>query len=362
MPTLKTTREESDIVANTASHTLFAQSVTAYYIPLEMWYTRTIVDKAHRLSTPDLLQSQVTTTTPDDVFYILKSVATRLLTTGSLGGTGQTLQQLRDIIDREYIGVLKRKLDDVYKASGPPSTTRPDRVERDNRTSFLTLLNDLDISTSHLERLLHDLVESPLITQYFVEEEQGVVKDQILTLTSLNLRLKSAIRSGLEQLFNQLLRPKLRNFIPDIFKDTSYVLDEDGYSTADYQDVARKRFTKAWEALVDGYKDAMSDGNYRLFIGLILDVLLRPWEKFVMGLKYTELGAVRFDRDLRAIITYLASQTTFGDIREKFLRLQQISTLLNLDSDEDVDEFYNGSGISWKIGPHEARTIVGLKI
>jgi len=33
----------------------------------------------------------------------------------------------------------------------------------------------------------------------------------------------------------------------------------------------------------------MSDGNYRLFIGLILDVLLRPWEKFVMGLKYTEV-------------------------------------------------------------------------
>lgn len=45
-----------------------------------------------------------------------------------------------------------------------------------------------------------------------------------------------------------------------------------------------------------------------------------------------KLGAVRFDRDLRAIIAYLASQTTFGDIREKFLRLQQISTLLNLDA------------------------------
>jgi hypothetical protein len=63
-----------------------------------------------------------------------------------------------------------------------------------------------------------------------------------------------------------------------------------------------------------------------------LDVLLKPWERFVMALKYTELGAVRFDRDLRAIIAYLASQTTFGEIREKFVRLQQISTLLNLDS------------------------------
>ena len=88
---------------------------------------------------------------------------------------------------------------------------------------------------------------------------------------------------------------------------------------------------------------------------------------------------MRFDRDLRAIIAYLASQTTFGEIREKFVRLQQISTLLNLDSvrfvlyqrriilifhvkDEDVDEFYNESGISWKIGPHEARAIANLKL
>ncbi|KIM48961.1 hypothetical protein M413DRAFT_59758 [Hebeloma cylindrosporum] len=362
-PTLETTPEESDIVANTESHTIFEHLVTTYYIPLEIWYTRTIVDKAHRLSTPDFLQPHITTTTPDDVFYILKSIVTRLLTTGSLGGAERTLHHLRDVIDRDYIGVLKRKLDDVYKPSGPPpSNVRPERVERDNRATFITLLNDLDISTSHLERLLHDLVESPLITQYFLEEEQGIVKDRILTLTSLTVRLKSTLRSGLEQLFNQLLRPKFRNFIPDIYKDISYVLDEDGYSTADYQDLARKRFIKAWEILVDGYKDALSEGNYRLFIGLALDVLLRPWEKFVMGVKYTELGAVRFDRDLRAIITYLASQTTSGVIREKFLRMQQISTLLNLDSDEDVDEFYNGSGISWKIGPHEARAIASLKV
>jgi hypothetical protein len=47
---------------------------------------------------------------------------------------------------------------------------------------------------------------------------------------------------------------------------------------------------------------------------------------------YRQLGAVRFDRDLRAVMAYLTSQTAFADIREKFVRLQQISTLLNLDS------------------------------
>ena len=45
----------------------------------------------------------------------------------------------------------------------------------------------------------------------------------------------------------------------------------------------------------------------------------------------SKLGAVRFDRDLRAVTTYLFTQTAFGDVRDKFVRLQQIATLLNLD-------------------------------
>lgn len=77
---------------------------------------------------------------------------------------------------------------------------------------------------------------------------------------------------------------------------------------------------------------------------------------------WSQLGAIRFDRDLRAITTYLSSQTAFGDVREKFLRLQQIATLLNLDSEEDVDEFYNGSGIAWKLNEHEARLVAGLRL
>ena len=48
-------------------------------------------------------------------------------------------------------------------------------------------------------------------------------------------------------------------------------------------------------------------------------------------------------------------------MREKFVRLQQMSTLLNLDAEEDVDEFYNGSGISWKWTIQEARSIAALK-
>ena len=36
-------------------------------------------------------------------------------------------------------------------------------------------------------------------------------------------------------------------------------------------------------------QDTFSESNYRLIFGLALDVLLRPWEKYVMGLKFTEV-------------------------------------------------------------------------
>lgn len=48
-------------------------------------------------------------------------------------------------------------------------------------------------------------------------------------------------------------------------------------------------------------------------------------------MRFSELGAIRFDRDLRSVTAYLGSQAEYGDMREKFQRLQQISTLLNLD-------------------------------
>ncbi|KIY70035.1 COG4-domain-containing protein [Cylindrobasidium torrendii FP15055 ss-10] len=347
---------------STKSHALFEELLSKYYIPMETWYTRTIIDKAHRLSQTDMTELPLTTTTPDDVFYVLKVVVLRILSTGSRMTVERMLQQLREVMERDYVGIIRKKLDDVYRAAGAGSVGKGDKAERESRQAFVTLLNDLDVSSDHIERLAKDLASAPVITQHFAEDEQADVKKQVLSISSLASKLESALRVSVEQLFNQLIRPRLRTFILDIYKDVTYVLDDDSYSAAEYHDVVRKRFIKTWESLLDGYKDALTEENFRLLFSLALQVMLKPWEKFVMTFKFTELGAIRFDRDLRAITTYLAQQTAFGDAREKFVRLQQLATVLNLDADEDVEEFYNGSGISWKLAPQEAQAIAALRI
>lgn len=42
-----------------------------------------------------------------------------------------------------------------------------------------------------------------------------------------------------------------------------------------------------------GHQDTFTESNYRLFFGLALDVILKPWEKAVLSLKYTEVYFIR---------------------------------------------------------------------
>ncbi|TDL25058.1 COG4-domain-containing protein [Rickenella mellea] len=349
-------------VDSSDSRHLFDEVSTKYYIPLEVWYLSTTTKQAHRTSTVDTTQSPPITTVPDLVFYVLKAVLFRILNTGSISVINGVLGRIRDVMERDYVGVIKRRLDDVYRNAGGSGTGSREKSDRENRLNFIVHLNDLDISSSHMERLVKDILSSHALQQNFLEQEITSVKAAFSSLLTLVNKFHSSLKAGIEQLFNQLMRPRLRTLISDVYKDVSYVLDEDAYASSEYQDVVRKRFVRTWESSFDGFKDTLTESNYRILFGLAVDILVRPWEKFVMGLKFSELGAIRFDRDIRAISSHLSSQTTFGDAREKFQCLQQISTLLNLDREEDVDEFFSGSGISWKLSIADARSIVALKV
>lgn len=53
-------------------------------------------------------------------------------------GLERTLEQLREVMERDYIGIIKKRLDDVYRTSSPPGTNvRGDKVERENRIAFI---------------------------------------------------------------------------------------------------------------------------------------------------------------------------------------------------------------------------------
>ncbi|KAG9127403.1 hypothetical protein FRC07_014213 [Ceratobasidium sp. 392] len=342
------------LVAETGAHTRLNTLLDSTYAPLETWHLRAALDRAHVNSSPANPQTTSnptstaqTSTTPDDAFFILHLTVSRALTSGSVTCVKRTVKTVKDVAERDLVGVVRRRMEDCWRTGSGGAGgggAKGKGAGEDRVATYVTYLNDLSICAHHADRLARDLSVSPALEQGFLETEVEEARAAITGLSDLG-GFRGVVKTGIDNLFTQLVRPKLRSWIPEIYRDVTYVLDDAGYSSAEHEDAVRKRF------------NTLTEENYRTFFALAVEVVVRPWEKYIMGMKFTELGAIRFDRDLRAIIAHLA----VGDARDKFARLQQVSTLLNLDAEEDPDEFYTSSGIAWKLSASEARAVSALR-
>lgn len=111
------------------------------------------------------------------------------------------------------------------------------------------------MAAEYVVRLVDELMAGEALHQaFFIDIELEEARTAMKTVRSLEDKFRGVLKSGLDQLFNQLVRPRLRPLLTDCFKGVSYVLDEEAYNEAEYQDVLRKRFVKGWEGLVEGYR------------------------------------------------------------------------------------------------------------
>lgn len=59
---------------------------------------------------------------------------------------------------------------------------------------------------------------------------------------------------------------------------------------------------------------------------------------------------------MRGVANFLSTRSSFGGVRDKFTRLQQIASVLNIE--EDPQDFYSNSGIPWRLSRAEYNTIL----
>ncbi|KAL8286854.1 hypothetical protein RQP46_003860 [Phenoliferia psychrophenolica] len=323
------------------------------YQPLETWYLRSSIEKAHQMDELDHLSQPTLSSSLDDTFYILKKTLYRLLSTSSIATLVSMTKEVRTIMERDVADVWRVRMDSAFKEVGTGGGTgrareeEKDRREKDAKATFIAYLNNLDTAAEYTVRLVDELLAGEALHQaFFLASETERARIAIVGVRGVEDKCRGVLKAGLDHLFNQLLRPRLRPILSDVYKDVSYILDEDAYAEAEYRDDVRKRFVKAWEGLLAGYRESFTPTNFNLFFATAVNVLVRPWEGMIRGMKFTELGALRLDRDIRSILSYLSSQSSYssGSLRESFSRLQQIATLLTLDSPEEAEEVLSATG------------------
>jgi len=356
------------------------------YLPMELWFLRVSIEKAHRLDGPDLKSTPLSTPLPDDVFYVVRAVLSRILSTcpsssaassgvpeqgtapvSGVGIVAVALQAVEQILEEDYLAVIQRRLQGVWiAASGMMGVDGPrkEAASREMRTMFVTYLNVLETSALYIERLTREIASPQLLAQTYALDEIPIIMKHLRNIGQLSDKFRAAAKTELDLLFTQTVRPRFRPILLEAYRDVSYILNDETYAEAEYSDLVRRRFIKGWETVVVPYRSIFSEPNYDAFIVTALEGLVRPWEKLVMGMRFTELGALRFDKDIRGLSTYLASQTAIG-VRDKFARLQQMSYVLSLDPRETDEEIYESgitAGVVWSLLLSEIRAVKALRV
>eukprot|EP00042_Codosiga_hollandica_P052855 m.678045 g.678045 ORF g.678045 m.678045 type:complete len:235 (-) comp58577_c0_seq15:62-766(-) len=116
------------------------------------------------------------------------------------------------------------------------------------------------------------------------------------------------------------------------------------------------------QALFDEVKVVLLSDAYDTFVSACCEELSSALEHVLAQTSFTRYGGLQFDKDVRYLIGCLSTNTQWV-IRDKFVRLTQIATLLNLEQLSELSEYWgSGSTITWRLTPAEARKVLALRV
>lgn len=336
------------------------------FAPLQLWLLRAGIQQVHKLDTPDLSARPYASSLPDDMFFTLRAALTRTILTGALDFLDYVLGQALALVENDFVEVVVLRMDGCRRALNVARLVDgPRRIAaaREVRATMAVYLNVLDTSAVYAERLAADLSLETFLEQYFDAAELGAAQQRLACLGSLAPKLRSALCMELEELYSTLVEPRV-GVLVDAVRDVGYDMGEAAYARAKEDDTLAKRVAHGWESVMQGFREQLTEGNYALLFARAVDAVVQPWEAAVTQMRFTELGALRFDQDLRTVLRVLSAHTERG-IREKLARLQQMAFVLNLDEDdlENCDAYEAGAaiGLQWQLTRSEVLATRALR-
>ena len=119
------------IVEDSTFQANLLRQLQSVYEPLELWYLRSSVEKAHILDEADFSNKPYLSSSLDDTFFILKKVLSRLITTSSLQTHKRMCAEITIIMERDFCDVLRKGMDAVW--STVTSSTQAVRIKEENQ-------------------------------------------------------------------------------------------------------------------------------------------------------------------------------------------------------------------------------------
>lgn len=237
------------------------------YLPLQLFALRASIQQVHKLDASDLQARPYGSSLPDDMFFALRTVWTRALSTSSLYVAEELFTQALQLLESDYVEIIVLRMDACRRTlnlAGLVEGPRRLAAAREVRAVMCVYLNALDVSAIYAERLLTDMSHPSFLEPYFDAESTDDRPSQltraqstVALLDGLVSKLRSAISFEVQELFATLVETRLRSIVTESMRDLQYMLDEESYAQANEDAGLVGRVSSAWELLIHGYRVRM---------------------------------------------------------------------------------------------------------
>uniref|UniRef100_A0AAQ5YYV9 Conserved oligomeric Golgi complex subunit 4 n=1 Tax=Amphiprion ocellaris TaxID=80972 RepID=A0AAQ5YYV9_AMPOC len=380
------TQEHQQNVEKLLKHCLLSrtmQELIGYYIPMEEYYMRESVNKAVTMDTYE--KGQLTSSMVDDCFYIVKKCISRALSSSSIDCLCAMINHANSVLESDFREVLYNKL-----RQGFPATTLQD-IQRgvssavslmqsslqqgkfntlgiesteNAKAAFLVTLNNVEVCSENITTLKRNLENdcSKLFSQGVGSGEQAKIESCLSDLVSTSTKFKDLLQEGLTELNTTAIKPQVKPWISS-FLSISHNIEEEEFNDYEANDPWVQQLIVNLEQLMAEFKMALSPVIYDTLTSLMTSLISIEMEKTVLKCSFSRLGGLQFDKELRSLVAYLTTVTTWT-IRDKFARLTQMATILNLERVTEILDYWgpNSGPLTWRLTPAEVRQVLALRI
>ncbi|KAJ5393927.1 uncharacterized protein N7487_011568 [Penicillium crustosum] len=292
----------------------------------------------------------------DDIMYIVNKVIQQSLATSQEAVVTNVVPTLSRVLGSDFIGMTQRKMrDECYPRSiqgGPPA--------EQTTISFLVQINNLDLGVDYIRRIVQNNTGSKpdtttteatshLLTIFASPSTAKKVHQTLQTLsTTFESKVTDLLTDGIQVIFNNTIKPRLRPILADAFRDIEYTpnpntLEPDSpNSSFDNKELVKPRFTSLWNDLLTPFARILTPSAFDRVLGVTIAYLARLLEKrlWSYGSRINALGAARLERDVAGLVGaavdvgYVAGAPGRYKYRECFARCVQMTLVMGMDEDE----------------------------
>uniref|UniRef100_A0A8C7VSU3 Conserved oligomeric Golgi complex subunit 4 n=1 Tax=Oncorhynchus mykiss TaxID=8022 RepID=A0A8C7VSU3_ONCMY len=359
------------------------QELIGYYIPMEEYYMRETVSKAVAMDTYE--KGQLTSSMVDDCFYIVKKCISRALSSSSIDCLCAMINHSTSVLESDFREVLYNKL-----RQGFPATTLQD-IQRGvssavslmqsslqqgkfnnlgidsaevAKAAFLVTLNNVEVCSENITTLKRNLESdcSKLFTQGAGSGEQAKIDSCLSDMVNTSSKFKDLLQEGLTELNTTAIKPQVKPWISS-FLSISHNIEEEEFNEYEANDPWVQQLIVNLKQLMAEFKAGLSSVIYDTLTSLMTSLVSMEMEKTVLKCTFSRLGGLQFDKELRSLVAYLTTVTTWT-IRDKFARLTQMATILNLERVTEILDYWgpNSGPLTWRLTPAEVRQVLALRI